>query len=66
MTKRQLEAIEWLESVGKATPKLLRRAGFAQRTFDTLVDDGFILRDHVRGDFGIPLSIYRPLVGRES
>lgn len=32
MTNRQLDAIEWLESVGKAVSVTLKRHGFARRT----------------------------------
>lgn len=45
MTKRQLEAVMWLESVGKASERLVRRDGFAVRTLDTLADQGFVRRD---------------------
>lgn len=64
MTRRQLEAIEWLERVGKATPKVVRASGFAQRTFDSLADDGFIRREYMPRTVGGPFPVYRPLVNR--
>lgn len=61
MTRRQLQAIEWLESVGKASENLVRRDGFAVRTFDTLVDQGFVRRDYMPRTVGGPFKVYRLL-----
>ena len=63
MTKRQLEAVAWLESVGKATETLVRKNGFAVRTFDALADQGFVHREHVSRPGG-SFTVYRPTPAR--
>lgn len=62
VTARQQEAIAWLESVGKATAKLAREHGFAQRTLDALADAGRIQREYMPRTVGGPFPVYRPLV----
>lgn len=47
MTARQAEALAWLTSVGKASERLVRRNGFAVRTFDALADAGHVRRDYL-------------------
>jgi hypothetical protein len=61
VTARQQEAIEWLERVGKATAKLARKHGFAQRTLDALADAGRIQRDYMPSTFRGSFPVYRPL-----
>lgn len=61
MTKRQQEALTWLETVGKANSKLLRAHGFQTRTFDALADAGLIQREYMPRTIGGPFPVYRPL-----
>jgi predicted transcriptional regulator len=59
ITKRQAEALAWLESVGKATAKLARQHGFQARTLDALADAGLIRREYMPRTFGGPYPVYR-------
>jgi predicted transcriptional regulator len=43
---------------------VVRASGFAQRTFDSLADDGFIRREYMPRTVGGPFPVYRPLVNR--
>lgn len=61
MTRRQREALAWLESVGKSTAKLARRHGFQQRTLDALADAGLIEREYMPRVVGGPFPVYRAL-----
>lgn len=61
LTARQHEALDWLRSVGKASEKLVRRNGFAVRTFDALADAGAIERAYMPRGLGASFKTYRPL-----
>lgn len=61
MTKRQREALEWIESVGKASEKLVRRNGFAVSTLDALADAGAVRRDYVPRTMGGAFKVYRAI-----
>lgn len=59
LTPRQAEALAWLDTVGKATPKTLKRHGFQDRTLNALCERGLIDRElHPTPQGGF--AVYRP------
>lgn len=60
LTQAQRRALDWMESVGKASVKLVRKNGFQQRTMDALADKGLIERFYSTGATPAPSRpVYR-------
>lgn len=59
LTEEQREALEWLSTVGKATPSTLARHGYSVRTLDSLVDRGLVDRE-LHMTFSSNFPIFRP------
>ncbi len=59
LTVAQRHALEWLPTVGKATPGTLRRHGISERTLRSLAARGLVDAVYVPSR-GSGFSIYRP------
>ena len=64
LTPSQVEALDWLRAVGKATRSTLRRHGYTEATMLALVDKGLAVAEARRSSAApYMFTIYRPTGG---